>query len=626
MATALMPEGRQRYFNNDGTVAAGGKLHTYQAGTLVPQAAFTDSAGTIPHQNPIILDAKGEAVIYWQGAYKVDLKAADGTQVTGYPVDNVNSDPGQVFGLPTNLSAGAGSGLVGFNSALVYAANTVGKFLQNLGLGNGSSTVGFILGVTNSVYRSVQDRLRERVSIMDFGAVGDGVTDDLIAINRAIAYAKSINGLLVFPKPSVSFKVSAAPNLGGTNNVTYVGENTTIFCSGTGPVLMMDAGSGAYNDNVNIIGTWKLRGNATSTHGYYSRGHVRSQVGVIEVKNVPSACFRIEFGVLVHYRHLIATNQSGSFTVNPAQGLVLASSGGSRTTACIFDNLTIEAPIADGCFLEGADLNLFLGGAIESVTRGLIIPSGSVRNHFINVDFEGNATVDILDGSQGTQYTNCSASSSGPEAGGGNVVLQATSASTVFDGGYIGKLMQGSTQVGAVQLNSVKFNNNVGLGIQGTAPYRTNGNCQLININFSPVSIPTAVVDSGAFTPGIAGATTPGTQTYSVQKGLYQRIGQIVHFQIQLTITGNSGGAGTAILTGLPLPLNSTASLNVEALFTTCTGVTFTGGRNRLVSKLSVATSFGILIETLNGTNDSPVPIGNIGVGSFTISGTYMTN
>lgn len=164
--TYMMPEPRQRYYNNDGSLAAGCLLYTYAAGGSTPKATYTDSAGATPQANPIVLDAKGEAVIYWSGAYKVDLKTAAGVQITGYPVDNVTPYGSLIDTLRTDLAASSGAGLVGFLQA-----------------------------GTGAVAETVQAKLRESVSVKDFGAVGNGAivagavtgTNDTTAINLAIA-------------------------------------------------------------------------------------------------------------------------------------------------------------------------------------------------------------------------------------------------------------------------------------------------------------------------------------------------------------------------------------------------------------------------------------------------------
>jgi len=61
MAVFLSPIGGAgwQFFNNDGTVLAGGKIYTYSAGTTTPAATYTTIAGSIAHTNPIILDSSG---------------------------------------------------------------------------------------------------------------------------------------------------------------------------------------------------------------------------------------------------------------------------------------------------------------------------------------------------------------------------------------------------------------------------------------------------------------------------------------------------------------------------------------------------------------------------------------
>jgi len=61
MAVFLSPIGgaAAQFFNNDGTVLAGGKIYTYAAGTSILKPTYTSSLGNIAHTNPIILDSAG---------------------------------------------------------------------------------------------------------------------------------------------------------------------------------------------------------------------------------------------------------------------------------------------------------------------------------------------------------------------------------------------------------------------------------------------------------------------------------------------------------------------------------------------------------------------------------------
>ena len=79
-------------FDNQGRVLAGGKLYTYQAGTTTPLATYTDSTGSTPNANPIILDSAGRLTqeIWFLGGstYKFVLQDSTGASV-GPTMDNL---------------------------------------------------------------------------------------------------------------------------------------------------------------------------------------------------------------------------------------------------------------------------------------------------------------------------------------------------------------------------------------------------------------------------------------------------------------------------------------------------------------------------------------------------------
>lgn len=89
----------------------------------------------------------------------------------------------------------------------------------------------FIQGGTGAVSRTGENKARERVSVADFGAVGDGSTDDAPAINAAILYASAIGGADIFFEQ----KIYA---IGATIDVKY----PNVRLVGTGHPNFQDSG------------------------------------------------------------------------------------------------------------------------------------------------------------------------------------------------------------------------------------------------------------------------------------------------------------------------------------------------------------------------------------------------
>ena len=58
-----------------------------EAGTSTPAAAYHDAAATMPHQNPIMLDDRGEALVHITQAMLWRLETPTGVQL--WEVDNI---------------------------------------------------------------------------------------------------------------------------------------------------------------------------------------------------------------------------------------------------------------------------------------------------------------------------------------------------------------------------------------------------------------------------------------------------------------------------------------------------------------------------------------------------------
>lgn len=212
--TALATPPKLQFLDSNGAPLVGGKLYTYAAGTTTPQASYTDYGGGTPNANPVILDSRGEASVWLDTAlYKMALYSA--TNVLIWTVDNIGG-----FATLAQLAASGGAALIGYLPA-----------------GSGA------------VATTVQAKLRESVSVKDFGAVGDGVADDTAAIQAAIDYAASLYSVVSgYPRGGIQvFIPQGAYKCSGLilkNGVSLRGEGnykTLILMTSNGGTLFKNA-------------------------------------------------------------------------------------------------------------------------------------------------------------------------------------------------------------------------------------------------------------------------------------------------------------------------------------------------------------------------------------------------
>lgn len=215
---SLMPQGKQQYFDSNGNNLSGGKVFAFAAGTSTPLDTYSDQAGTIPNTNPVVLNARGEATIFWGSAsYKVVLKDASDVEIWTQDNLRASADLGDL----ASTSSGKGSALIGYSTAGITVKAALDERLPEIGtyallrLYSGSYTSYYVRGVSNildgghGVFRVdssdttsadnggtiIVDAISRRwkreytgpVSLRWFGAKGDGVTDDTARIQAALS-------------------------------------------------------------------------------------------------------------------------------------------------------------------------------------------------------------------------------------------------------------------------------------------------------------------------------------------------------------------------------------------------------------------------------------------------------
>lgn len=178
-----------QFFDDNGVPLAGGLIYTYAAGTTTAATTYTSATGLTANSNPIVLNAAGRVEEeVWLDAgdlYKFILEDANEVQIGSWDnIPGISNANALAAELANQSDITLGDAMIGFKQtyALGIMPGAVGKTLNN--------------------------KMQDLVSVKDFGAKGDGTTDDTSAIQAAINLACIYGGDVYLP--AGTYKISAA--------------------------------------------------------------------------------------------------------------------------------------------------------------------------------------------------------------------------------------------------------------------------------------------------------------------------------------------------------------------------------------------------------------------------------
>jgi hypothetical protein len=231
-----------------GAVVASGKVRWYNPGTLVAAVAYSDAACTTPITAPLTLNAGGQGTIYCLEPVRVIVK--DSTETITYyddiaPLNRHDSvyvtSPGINGGVETTLEAVLATATTSLGSAFQYKESS------------------------GATARSYVDWLGETVvSVKDFAAVGDGSTDDTVAIQAASDRVKARGGGWVY-FPKGTYKISSALTV-DTVGVCWKGSGRTSIIKNFGTTTAaVSINAGSAIDSKIIIKDLAITASTTSS-------------------------------------------------------------------------------------------------------------------------------------------------------------------------------------------------------------------------------------------------------------------------------------------------------------------------------------------------------------------------
>lgn len=484
---------------------------------------YVGTAGLNAETNPI--------QAYWDAALTVPAAQPIRT-LNGYP--SRSGSPARIY-----VNVDDCSTLVkNKNGSLVFSSLN-----QTTAVPSGAIT--FIQAGTGAVSRTAQTKLRESVSVKDFGAVGDGITDDTDAIQTAAAYAVA-NGRSLYI-PAGTYLMAGTVTVGNTVATVHShvhiygdGKSSVIKCNGDfNPILVQGVSpdtdtAGSRHDGRVVLESLMFLGNGAGI-GFRCYG-----VQGVALNNV----IFYGWGVGEEYQNTDIVYRSNVITQGNSiavrtKGTGYAVTGGFSNSfvsvgGMITNNTVVGIQYFGGLSFACYGVNFANNLRSIVVSDGSSVASGLTQMATIQgCYFEGDTQPMItLGGGGASTVAGCSVTN--------NTALMADTETFIL------------VQAGLDDDNYKLVVDNNFLTLAGGV-----GSYTYIDDSSSTAKVVAlAKTAKGIFTPTFTGLTVVNGTGNASYVGEYSVSGNYVHWTVQITITGtcttSAAPAGATYFTGFP--------------------------------------------------------------------------
>ncbi len=405
------------------------------------------------------------------------------------------------------------------------------------------------------------------VSVSDYGAVGDGTTDDSTAIQAAIDALSVTGGVVLVPPGTYScidivlktgvYLVGPQPGISSKSFTVAA----TLLASGTGEIVKTD-GTATYNRNLGVIGLgFQGLGSGTAVKGVHFDKVVKGNIRWCSFNNISDQailvdddCGSVNVTESFAQNCLLDRTQSAKVGVLDIDGSDHTIRGGeynSSSTSLSDANAYICAVV-----IRGGDH--FIDNVIGEISDcGIHVTGVDSPSRFVNVraDLNYGNGFEI----EGSAYlTNCSANRNGQET------------DNTYDGFVVGTGNSILTGCQALSLGADAWQHRYGFtDSQGSDSNKNTYNgCRSIGdqtaeFNFSAFSGAGHMMPSGAPKSFSDGDTTPDVQNYLTFRAVNTSATSITDFDNATSgqlITIYTSNANTTFVDGSPLQTNTGAN------------------------------------------------------------------